>query len=122
MGVTPDPSHQLTIFNFTVLLIYNSKIMQQEILISIPLNEFEKIQKEWIRQVLGENKTPTPPPDEKYLTRQETAKILQVTLPTLSDWVKRGKIKAYRINTRIRFKKSDIENALQEVVKYKREI
>jgi excisionase family DNA binding protein len=96
--------------------------MQQEILISIPLNEFEKIQKEWIRQVLGENKTPTPPPDEKYLTRQETAKILQVTLPTLSDWVKRGKIKAYRINTRIRFKKSDIENALQEVVKYKREI
>ena len=96
--------------------------MNEQILLSIPLNEFEKIQKEWNRQVLGENKTPTPPPDEKYLTRQETAKILQVTLPTLSDWVKRGKIRAYKINTRVRFKKSDIDAALQEVVKYKRRV
>jgi len=94
--------------------------MNKQILVSIPLNEFEKIQKNWFREVLGENKPITPPPDEKYLTRQETAQILQVTLPTLSDWVKRGKIRAYKINTRIRFKKSDIENALIEVVKYKR--
>jgi excisionase family DNA binding protein len=94
--------------------------MNNQILVSIPLNEFEKLQKDWIREVLSENKPPTPKPDEKYLTRQETAKILQVTLPTLSDWVKRGKIRAYKINTRIRFKKSDIENALNEVVKYKR--
>jgi len=94
--------------------------MNDQILISIPLNEFKKIQKDWIREVLGENKPATPKPDEKYLTRQETAKILQVTLPTLSDWVKRGKIRAYKINTRVRFKKSDIDAALQEVVKYKR--
>lgn len=94
--------------------------MNKQILVSIPLKEFEVIQKDWIREVLSENKPTTPKPDEKYLTRQETAQILQVTLPTLSDWVNRGKIRAYRINTRIRFKKSDIENALQEVVKYKR--
>jgi len=96
--------------------------MDNQILVSIPLNEFEVIQKNWIREVLGENKPNTPPPDEKYLTRQETAKILQVTLPTLSSWVESKIIRAYRINTRIRFKKSDIDAALQEVVKYKRRV
>jgi len=96
--------------------------MNNQVLISIPLDEFKVIQKELIREVLKENE-PTPQPRaEQYLTRQQTCLQLQVTLPTLSDWVKRGKIRAYKINTRVRFKKSDIENALQEVVKYKREI
>jgi len=94
--------------------------MNNQILLSIPLDEFEVIQKDWIREVLSENKSNTPPPDEAYHTRRETAKILQVTLVTLHDWVKRGKIRAYKINTRVRFKKSDIDAALQEVVKYKR--
>ena len=96
--------------------------MNEQILLSIPLDEFEVIQKNWIREVLGENKLATPKPDEKYLTRQQTCLRLQVTLPTLSDWVKRGKIRAYKINTRVRFKKSDIDAALQEVVKYKRRV
>ena len=94
--------------------------MNNQILISIPLDEFKVIQKELIREVLKENE-PTPQPRaEQYLTRQETAEILQVTLPTISSWVASGKVRAYKINTRVRFKKSDIDAALQEVVKYKR--
>jgi len=65
---------------------------------------------------------PKPEPPEKYLTRKETAKLLQVSLVTLNDWSKKGIIQSYRINSRIRYKKSEIDEALKEVknLKYRR--
>lgn len=48
----------------------------------------------------------------KLLTRVETAQILQISLPTLHDYTKRGLIKSYRIGTKIRYKFQEIEEAL----------
>lgn len=48
----------------------------------------------------------------KLLTRAETALILQISLPTLHDYTKRGLIKSYRIGTKIRYKVLEIEEAL----------
>ncbi|PRY08868.1 excisionase family DNA binding protein [Pontibacter ummariensis] len=49
-----------------------------------------------------------------YLTRAEAAKLLQISLPTLNDYTKRGVISSYRIGANVRYKFSDIESALQE--------
>ena len=49
---------------------------------------------------------------EKLLTRKETALKLNVTLPTLTKYVKQGKIKSHRIGRRVLFKESDIINSI----------
>lgn len=56
--------------------------------------------------------------DKEYLTRDQAAKKLHVTLPTLRAWTKNGRIKAYKIARRVLYKPEDIENALREQPKY----
>jgi len=48
----------------------------------------------------------------EYLTRKETAKLLKVSLVTLSDWNKKEILKPFRLGKLIRYKLPDIENAL----------
>ena len=50
-----------------------------------------------------------------YLTRKQTSKLLGVSLVTLSEWTKEGKIKGYRISSRVRFKRHEIELALSSI-------
>lgn len=52
---------------------------------------------------------------EEYLTRSELSKLLKVTLPTISDWSKKGIIKPYRLGKLVRFKKSEIESTLKQI-------
>ncbi|MBD9167104.1 helix-turn-helix domain-containing protein [uncultured Parabacteroides sp.] len=58
----------------------------------------------------------------KYYTRQETANILHVTLPTLHNMVKRGDIIAKRVNGRVLFDAAEIDSAVKDcrIYKYKR--
>lgn len=53
-----------------------------------------------------------PPTPKKYNTRKETAKELNVSLPTLTKYVNEGLIKASRIGARVLFERSDIDNAI----------
>jgi excisionase family DNA binding protein len=48
-------------------------------------------------------------PDE-FLTVKEVARLLGVSLVTVHQWKKDGKLKFQRFGTRIRFRKSDILN------------
>lgn len=48
------------------------------------------------------------------LTREETAKLLSVSLVTLWDWTRKDIIPAYRIGNKIRYKKSEVLNALHQ--------
>lgn len=50
----------------------------------------------------------------KLLTRKETAKLFGVSLVTLHEWVKTGKVKSFRIGKAVRFKEDDVMAALQE--------
>ncbi|PZP52441.1 MAG: DNA-binding protein [Pseudopedobacter saltans] len=52
---------------------------------------------------------------EKYLSRKETAVQLRVSLPTLTQYTKLGKIKGYRLGTRVLYKESELELALQKI-------
>jgi excisionase family DNA binding protein len=58
---------------------------------------------------------PQPPQETELLTRKEAAKLLGVSLPTILDWTKTGKITGYRIASRIRYKRSELENSLLQI-------
>lgn len=65
-----------------------------------------------------------PPPSNKteFLTRKEVAALLRISIPTLHELIKTGKLKAYRIGGRVLFNKSEVEDSLEEIEsqKYKR--
>lgn len=65
--------------------------------------EFEKI-----------NNSKTPQPENEYINRKETSRILGVSLPTLNEYSKRGLIPSYLIGTRIRYKKEEVLNSLNQ--------
>jgi excisionase family DNA binding protein len=49
-----------------------------------------------------------------YITRGQVAKMLQISLPTLHNYVKQGLIKSYRIGGKVRFILEDLQDALIE--------
>jgi excisionase family DNA binding protein len=53
-----------------------------------------------------------PKKQPEYLTRKEVAKILKVSLVTLSDWNKKGVLKPYRLGNLIRYKTTELEESL----------
>lgn len=52
-------------------------------------------------------------PEEEFLTRNETARLLKISLPTLHDWTRTGKLKSYRISSRLRYRRSEVIEALE---------
>lgn len=50
------------------------------------------------------------PPE--YLTRKEVAKILKISLVTLHDWNKKKILNPYRLGNLIRYKRSELDDAL----------
>lgn len=50
----------------------------------------------------------------KYLTRQEIADTYKVSLTTVHDWVKSGKLKAVKIGGRVLFPADKVTSAVQE--------
>jgi len=48
--------------------------------------------------------------EDEFLTAKQVSKLLSVSLVTLHQWKKDGKLKFHRFGTRIRFKKSEILN------------
>ncbi|MBO6605313.1 helix-turn-helix domain-containing protein [Psychroserpens sp.] len=49
------------------------------------------------------------------LSREATAEMLCISLPTLNQWTKSGIINAHRIGGRVLYKSEDISNALNQV-------
>lgn len=66
-------------------------------------------------QLLTLNTNATPPKeDTELLTRKKVAELLGITLPTLHNWTKKGVLKSYRLGTRLRYKKSEVMEALRK--------
>lgn len=61
----------------------------------------------------------TQPDLDVLLTREETSKMLSVSLVTLWDWTRKDLIPAYRIGNKVRYKKSEILSALQQMNQFK---
>ena len=75
-------------------------------------NELISSLKEVIQELLIETKKEK---EVEYLTRQEVAKILKVSLVTMSQWDKLGIVQPYRIGNRIRYKSNELEEALTRI-------
>ena len=97
--------------------------MQNSIILqNVSLSDIEallsKVIDEKIKSINPEQKNTV----SKLLTRQETARLLKISLPTLDDWAKTGLIRAKRIGTRTRYAYADIEAALKDLpnTKYSR--
>lgn len=56
-----------------------------------------------------------PPAEEELLTQQEVAKLLKVSVGTVINMQKNGRISCYAIDNTIRYKKSEILNAMKKV-------
>jgi excisionase family DNA binding protein len=52
--------------------------------------------------------------NDVLLTREETAKLLSVSLVTLWEWTKKDILPAYRIGNKIRYKKSEVLNSMSK--------
>lgn len=46
------------------------------------------------------------------LTRHDIARIFGVSLPTINDWCKREILKPFRVNSRVYFRRSDIDQLI----------
>lgn len=92
--------------------------MQEQILLSIPVNEFRLIIADVVNDCLNLHPTTLTPPaqePDQLLTRKETAARLNITLATLHEYTKAGRIRAHRIGSRVLYKESDILAALRQV-------
>lgn len=78
------------------------------------LEKIESLLQHFQLSVTTQNQSKDSNPDE-LITRKEAAIILGISLPTLHDYTTRGVIPAYRIGSRVRFKKVEIIDCLQKV-------
>ncbi len=82
-------------------------------LINISPEELRREIRNDFREELQElAKTFTPKEPTVWITRQEAAELIGVSLVTIHNWTKEGVINAHKIGTRIRFKRSEIEDIL----------
>ncbi|AMR33717.1 hypothetical protein A0256_20910 [Mucilaginibacter sp. PAMC 26640] len=84
---------------------------------SFNTDEFKSLIAECIAQSFKDQITALASPVEAttILTRQETAKLLSLSLPTLHIYTKRGLIKSHRLGTKVRYKREDVEAALKQI-------
>jgi excisionase family DNA binding protein len=96
-----------------IAIRFNKEIMKGFILIT--KEELEELLRVVVKEELASQSISTPSPllDQKpFYSREETAGILQVTLPTLNKYVKNGSIICHRIGNRVLFKARDIDEAI----------
>lgn len=93
--------------------------MAQLFLEGLTVDTLSDIIRETVREELSSTKASPTIINDKYLTRKETANRLKVSLVTLTDWVNRSRLKAYKIGGRVLFRESEVEDALAQIVPLK---
>ncbi len=93
--------------------------MKQERILRIYETTSEQLKNEIVTEIREEIKLLTqnlqPQKQIEWLTRQETADLLSVSLVTLWAWNKNEILVAYRIGNKVRYKRSEVENALTKM-------
>jgi excisionase family DNA binding protein len=102
--------------------------METQSIVVVPLSELNVILAETIKKIfsnciLERPQITTLQKETDYVTRKEAAKILSVSLVTLSKYTKQGKLTEYRLGHTLRYKRHEIESALENTcnAKHKRQ-
>jgi excisionase family DNA binding protein len=94
--------------------------MEKIILSPIPLQELGEVMAEKMAEKLSAHFQHTQKPEEQYLTPKQTAEALSVSTVTLRQWERNGVLKPARLGSRVRYLRSQINEALTRVNKYER--
>lgn len=70
--------------------------------------------KEFALSLIDEAQAARKEPEEKYLTADETARMIPCDKSTLWRWNKNGYLKSLKMGNKVRYRLSDIENLLKE--------
>lgn len=93
--------------------------MQELIVIQITPQELKEIVHDAVKEALSEFKEEFRTEQQvKLLTRKEVAEMLRISLPTLHQWTKMGKLKAYRKSGRVYYKSNEILYELESTYQY----
>lgn len=65
-----------------------------------------------ISQELAANAVPVQPSHDDLLSREEAAKLLRITLPTLRQRTKEGRLRGYRMGARVLYRRSEVLQSL----------
>lgn len=82
------------------------------ILETITPDSLRDIIRQAVREEMSEQKSQ---PETQYLTRKETAKRFRISLPTLNELTKSGRVKGYRVGGRVLYKETETDAALTEI-------
>lgn len=78
---------------------------------------------DWIGQIIdskiGIYPTKKQELQSEYITRAEVSKLLKITLPTLHDWTKQGWLKAYKIGSRVLYKREEVQQSVEKLSSHK---
>jgi hypothetical protein len=91
--------------------------MAQDYIVSVPLEDLKQVLSNTVREEIKRylNNLPETKEEPEYITRKASAQILGVSLPTLAKWTNEGLVPAYRISSRIRYKKLEVEESLLKI-------
>lgn len=96
--------------------------MQQQILLSITIDDFERLQRRWMREEAEQAIEAALPKIQgefsdlpELMTRQQAAKTLCISLGTLDTWSREGRITKVRNGGIVRFRKSELLAAFKSL-------
>lgn len=78
-------------------------------------HEFRTILSETIKQELENTKPVETKNDNDLITRKEVSILLNISLPTLNVYSRKGLLKSYRMGSRVFYKRNEVMDSLKEV-------
>lgn len=95
--------------------------MDRTVLTTISIEELRGIIEDVVDKVLTKKMPKKDDFRETFLTREETAKILNVTPMTLYNWHNKGILVSNKIGRKVLYRESDVKRALSNIedIKYK---
>ena len=92
--------------------------MNEQLIVTLKVDDLKNIIDECVANALS--KTPQKSEEEVLLKRIDVARLFGISLVTLNQWMRDGRILYHRINSRVFFKRTEVMEALNSVKKYSR--
>ena len=85
--------------------------MEDQLLVHLKVTDLKTIISQSVSEALVQK--PSPEAEDVLLKRKDVAKLFSVSLVTITDWMRTGRLPFHRMNSRIFFKKAEVMEALQ---------
>ncbi|HUX97903.1 MAG TPA: helix-turn-helix domain-containing protein [Bacteroidales bacterium] len=95
---------------------HDEQSKNKPLFLEIPMEFYEDMDrriKKAVAEAIGD--TDNLPYKAKYLTRKEVCQLLNITLPTLHSYCKKGIIKGQKVGNRILFTEQQIQDSLHDL-------